>query len=333
MPEVVLPFTAGELTEFINTGDKKYGKFSDAGIFGTPKPLAGRIAYIDIANRTLRAAGSHPLGAPGSDVSRDTASTRVVEVPHFPARDAIAPVDVAGQRLVGTQERMALAPHIADVLGSHRDRFEMTREYLFAGALRGIVRDGFGNTLFNVFTEFGVAQVTKSISSTVNLQLWCMELSRAIEDGMHADTMNGVDVYCSRTYFDNLLTIPSFREVFLNTEQAMARLGSDVRNTGIQFAGVNFIEYSGQIRNEAGVMEKLVPEGEAIPVPRGTRNTFKQWVAPPDFNETINRAQTTEFWAKMEAQEFGRGYKLHSQFNILPAALNPNVLLRLTIAP
>ncbi len=65
--------------------------------------------------------------------------------------------------------------------------------------------------------------------------------------------------------------------------------------------------------------------------PLGTVDTFGTYIAPADFNETVNTLGQV-LYAKQEPRKFERGTDLHTQSNPLPMCHRPGVLVKLTMA-
>jgi hypothetical protein len=73
-----------------------------------------------------------------------------------------------------------------------RRKHAQTREYMEMNALRGIVKDGAGTTLYNYFTEFGLAQISVDFvlgTAGTNVQGKVREVLRAIEDNLLGESM------------------------------------------------------------------------------------------------------------------------------------------------
>ena len=63
----------------------------------------------------------------------------------------------------------------------------------------------------------------------------------------------------------------------------------------------------------------------------GTVDTFGTYLAPADFNETVNTLGLS-LYAKQAPRPFDRGTDLHTQSNPLPMCHRPGVLIKLTAA-
>ncbi len=73
-----------------------------------------------------------------------------------------------------------------------RRKHAQTREYMEMNALRGIVKDGAGTTLYNYFTEFDLAQISVDFAfgtAGTNIQGKVRTTLRAIEDNLLGETM------------------------------------------------------------------------------------------------------------------------------------------------
>ena len=72
------------------------------------------------------------------------------------------PADIQGQPALGGA--FDAADPLVEVMNRKlllmRRKHAQTREYMEMNALRGIVKDGAGTTLYNYFTEFGLAQIS-----------------------------------------------------------------------------------------------------------------------------------------------------------------------------
>jgi hypothetical protein len=85
------------------------------------------------------------------------------------------------------------------------------REYMEMNALRGIVKDGAGTTLYNYFTEFGLAQISVDFllgTAGTLVQTKVREVLRAIEDNLLGESMSDVHALVSREFFDKLIAHP-----------------------------------------------------------------------------------------------------------------------------
>ena len=102
-------------------------------------------------------------------------------------------------------------------------------------------------------------------------------------------------------------------------------------STGFAFGGIVFEEYRGQATDGNGATRRFIAAGEAHAFPVGTIDTFGTYVAPADFNETVNTLGQP-LYAKQDSRKFERGTDLHTQSNPLPMCHRPGVLVKLTMS-
>ena len=322
-------FTIANLSEAINTGDRVYGQIGRAGIFpDAPEQIFSRVAVIDEQGGQLEVATDMPLGSTGDTLSIETDKTRTVAIPHFPAQATLTGESIRAARATGMDELATMAYLVNRELDRHRKRFELTKEVLKARAIQGAVTDGSGKTLFNAYTEFGISQVTKSIPAS-GLHTYSTDLSREVEDGLNADLMDGAIAFCSPSLFDAILAlaIEDADKVMFPNQQ----FGTDIRKDGFVVSGVRYVEYNAKARNAAGTRSPIIADGTGYAVPGGNTDAFKYFVAPADFNETINTSAAMEYYASLESLPHNRGYSIHSQANILPICMRPGACVKLSL--
>jgi hypothetical protein len=254
-------------------------------------------------------------------------------IPHIPHDDAVLPEEVQGIRAFGSEtETDALANLLAQKLQNMRNKHAITLEYLRMGALKGVILDADGSTLYDLYTEFGIAAKTVSFAlanAAAEVLLKVLEVKRHIEDNLKGEFMTGIMCLCSQGFYDAFTTHAKVKEAFMYFQRNQ-QLGNDYR-TGFTFGGITFEEYRGQATDAAGTVRKFIADDEAHFFPIGTANTFRTYFAPADFNETANTLGLP-LYAKQEPRKFGRGTDLHTQSNPLPICLRPEVLVKGTKA-
>ena len=121
---------------------------------------------------------------------------RSFTVPWIPHDDVITPQDIQGVRGFGVADAAdPLATVMERKLTRMRAKHAQTREYMEINALRGIVKDGAGQTLYDYFDEFGLVQQSVDFvlgTAGTNVQAKCREVLRDIETELKGETMTGV---------------------------------------------------------------------------------------------------------------------------------------------
>jgi len=326
-------FNLVTLSSAINIMPNNYGRLRELNLF----PGVGvrtRSIIVEELNGILNLLPTRPVGSPGTMAQREKRNVRSFVIPHIPHDDWIDPSEYDGIRAFGTENQIAaLAQVVNNHLQSARNKHAITLEHLRMGALKGLILDADGSTLYNLFTEFGI---TKKITyfalatDTTNVQSKCFEVSRHIEDNLKGEVMTGVHALVSSTFFDGLIAHPLVREVYAGHAAAIQYMGGDPRKKFV-FGGITFEEYRGTATDLAGTARPFITAGKGIAFPMGTNDTFKTNFAPADFLETVNTLGL-EIYAKQKPSKFDRGIDLHTQSNPLPLCLRPGVLVELDLA-
>lgn len=323
-------FSMASLTAAINILPNMYGRVNQLNLM----PMVGvttRTIMIEEQNGILNLLPTKPVGSPGSLGNTGKRGLRAFVIPHIPHDDIVMPDEVQDVRAFGSETSSeALVGRVNNKLQNMRNKHGITLEHLRMGALKGIILDADGSTLYNLFTEFGITQKSVGFAlttGTTKVISKCLEVVRHIEDNLKGEVMDGVHCLCSSGFYDALTTHALVEDSFKYFETAQ-QLSGDHRK-GFKFGGITFEEYRGQATNAAGTTMKFIADDEAIAFPTGTMQTFQTYCAPADFNETVNTVGLP-YYAKIAEREHGRGYNLHTQSNPLPLCQRPGVIVRLT---
>lgn len=325
-------FNMVSLTKAINLLPNNYGRLREMDLF-PGKGVPTRTIIVEEQNGVLNLLKTMPVGSPGQLSGHGKRKVRSFVIPHIPADDVILPEDYQGLRAFGSESQMeTLAKMVNDRLQTLRNKHAITLEWLRMGALKGLILDADGSTLYNLYTEFEITQKVVDFELDVDVTeviKKCMAVKRHIEDNLKGEVATGVHCLCSEEFFDALVTHPEVEDAYKYHSEAASRLGEDNRK-GFRFGGIVFEEYRGQATDPDGNTRRFIAANEAHAFPVGTMNTFETLFAPADFVETANTLGL-ELYAKQEPRKFGRGIDLHTQSNPLPICYRPGVLVKCTI--
>jgi hypothetical protein len=257
---------------------------------------------------------------------------RSFALPWIPHDDVILPGDIQGQPALGVFDG---ADPLIEVMNRKlqlmRRKHAQTREYMEMNALRGIVKDGAGTTLYNYFTEFGLAQISVDFllgTAGTNVQGKVREVLRAVEDNLLGEAMSSVHALVSREFFDKLIAHPKTEEAYKFYAATGAQpLREDMRRN-FPFAGIVFEEYSGTVTLSTKATERLVPASEGIAFPLGTMDTFTTYGGPANLLEAAN-TMGLPLYARQHLDEKGRWIDLMTEASILPVNKRPRIAIRL----
>jgi hypothetical protein len=247
--------------------------------------------------------------------------------------DVILPSEFEGVRAFGQENTLeTLSSIMNNHLQTAKNKFAITMEHLRMGALKGIILDADGSTLYNLFTEFQIPAKVIDFdlgNSSADIRAKCIALTRYMEDNLLGETMGAIHVLCSSTFFDALVNHATVKTAYDNTSQAVAQMGGDLR-TGFTWGGITFEEYRGRAADAAGNIRKFIADDEAQAYPVGTSECFKTLYAPGDFLETVNTIGIP-LYAKQQMRDYNRGIEMHIQSNPLPICFRPALLVKLTV--
>lgn len=321
-------FNLANLTDAINILPNLYGRLAEMKLFAV-KPITTRTVMIDEKNGVLKLLASQPLGSPGTQAAHGARKVRSFVVPHIPHDDVVLPGDVAGVRAFGSESGLeTVASIVNDRLQDMKNKHDLTHEWLRMGALKGLILDADGSTLYDLYTEFEITKKTVNFAlgtTTTDVRAKCLTVKRHIEKNLMGERMTAVRVMVSEEFYDAFTAHPNVEKAFLNWQGAQDNVANDKRK-GFEFGGIIFEEYAGSASGSDGNLRRFIAAGDGHAFPEGTGGTFRQYAAPADFNETVNTLGQV-YYAKQEPRDMGRGTNLHTQSNPLPLCLRPAVLV------
>jgi hypothetical protein len=336
---IINPFDTGgydmaTMTSAVNLIPNTYGRIRQLGLFAA-EPVRTRTIIVEESNGLLTLLKSQPVGGPAPRAKHGKAKMRSFIIPHIPYEDQILPSDIQGQREAGTINPKVLETVMASRLTQMRGSHAITEEHLLMGAVKGIIIDADGSTLYNLFTEFSITPKTVDFAldvGTTNVAGKCREVIRHIEDNLMGDVMTGVRCLCDSTFFDALISHDEVEKFFLNHAQAIQLTGSgaDPRK-GFIFGGITFEEYRATATDPVtGSARAFIAAGYAHFFPVGTMNSFKEHFAPADHMETVNTFGLPLYaWQTMDPK--GKFVDIITESNPLPMCRRPAVLVTGTI--
>ncbi len=237
MPVMINPFDAGgyslaEMTEAINILPNIYTRLGQMSLFRF-EGVTQRSVVIEQAEGVLNLLPTVPLGGPATVANRDTRSMRSFTLPWIPHDDVVTPQDIQGVRGFGVADAAdPLATVMERKLTRMRVKHAQTREYMEVNALRGIVKDGAGATLYDYFTEFGLARLETDFvlgTATTQVQAKIRDVLRKVETELKGETMTGVLALVSPEFFDKLIghgKVEDAYKYYSSTGAARTRAGA-----------------------------------------------------------------------------------------------------------
>jgi hypothetical protein len=94
---------------------------------------------------------------------------------------------------------------VANVVNNHlqdmKVRHDLTQEWMMLGALKGIILDGDGDVMYDLYKEFGIQKkvIEFKLSDPVQCEKACMDVCRHIEKNLLGDVSTGVGLGSMQT--------------------------------------------------------------------------------------------------------------------------------------
>lgn len=302
-----------------------------------PRGVTTTTILVEEKNGVLTILNPSPRGGVGDAIDKQKRTMRPLVIPHYQRNDAIYADEVQGVREFGTEaSTMTVQGLLDNRLADHTRDMDLTLEYQRVGALKGIVLNGDGSTLVNLFTAFEVSQETEVDFDLDNaspaagaLRKKCMDVTRLTANNMGGDAFFGVHALCGDTFFDQLLAHVEVRNSYLNTDMArVLRDGYIYPNNqqkvygAFEFGGIVFENYRGTVNGSA-----IIEATKAHFFPMGAPGLFKTVFAPADYVETVNTVGLPRY-AKQFPFQNDKGIAMEMQMNALSYCTRPKVLIK-----
>jgi hypothetical protein len=334
------------LTNAVNDITTQYGFLNAMGIF-TDEGIANKTVAVDYDPITNQLLPQSQWGGPGVANKTALSKSYAFNVPHFPVNDTILAADLQSRRRPGTDMVQDGQYALGKKMREMRVKLDQTLEWMKLGVLKsGIVKDGNGTTILDIYNTYGVSQGSASYvlgTSTTDVMGKIAATKRTILAALHGELMSGFVAFCSDGFYDAFVSHPNVQKAYQyfqnNNGQNLAgdySFGSAVQSSpglfaginGFKFGGVIWINYSGSITDSTGSSQPIIDANNAYMLPLGT-SVFKTFFSPADYMETVN-TEGLPFYAKQRLMEFDKGIQVECQSNPLPLCLKPLVVQQVT---
>ena len=193
-------FSMASLTAAINLLPNRYGRLEQLNLFPA-KPVRTRQIIVEEYAGRLNLLPTRAPGSPGTVGERGKRNLRSFVIPHIPHDDVVLPEEVQGLRAFGSETEMeAIGGVMARHLETMRNKHAITLEHLRMGALKGVILDADGSTIYDLYTEFGLSQTSINFdlaNANSDIKGHCYDVLAEIEDNLKGEFMTDVHVLCS----------------------------------------------------------------------------------------------------------------------------------------
>ncbi|MCR6657986.1 MAG: major capsid protein [Asticcacaulis sp.] len=245
-----LPYTNIDYSLAINVLPNQYGYLSRQGLFVEDELLATEYFEINMENDVITVL---PVGR--SEARKGSSVGRIFRVPQVEHEDAFTARDIKNMMALFERSRNpeTLANQTNRTLARLRKKFDMTREWFRWGALKGIITDGKGAEVLNLFTAFEITQkvVYFDLSDdTTDVEGKCALVYQLISQDLTDESMTMVNVEVDSGFFQKLINHPKVKDKWLASENALALANLSVgsRMNGARAPSPSAISPSTKIR-------------------------------------------------------------------------------------
>jgi hypothetical protein len=331
-------FADDRLTDSINIPPYVTGRPAQLGIF-TDTPIHTTYVRLGVSEQELTVIPARERGGETNLNMRGDKSGVSFDIPHFPLDDAIMPADI--QNLTTWGDGDVIMASLEDVYNDRlinmRGKHDLTHSYLDWGALNGIVLDGEGKQLLNVYEKFDLIEHSVEYdldTATTEISPLNRQVKAYIRRELRGTPATGLRVLAGGAFFDKYVGHPNVLEELRNYKGDTPNPGRDDIQDTFSFAGLTLerIDEEYKVRQSNGtlVSRKAVADDEAIVVPLGTP-FFKRYIAPPDTISGANRRPDpdTKVFVSTDDLPHDKGREIHTESNVLPICIRPQLLIRL----
>lgn len=284
-------------------------------------------AVVEEQNGVLSLVPAVSRGAPATQHGEGQRKARSFVVPHHPLERTILAASVQGVRSFGSEDVMETVEQtvnqkLAEMVRSH----ELTWEFGRAGAISGILKNANGDVIYNWFTEFGVAQNTKSIAlgtAGTDVVSDLLEAKEKSEEELGDLSAQGYVLVAGKDLFKKIVGHAKIEKAY-DRWQESAFLRADNR-AGFKIASdITVVSYS---RGKIGSTNFIDPaKGYLCPIAEGLYETR---FAPAD---TMDAANTVglPLYSSSEPLKHGRGVELLTESNALSYVSRPRAIVEIS---
>jgi hypothetical protein len=225
------------------------------GIFGEGEGVATNQVTIEQRGMTLSLIPTSQRGTEPPMGATDKRTLRNFNIPRIAKSDQVFAHEIQGVRAFGTESELVTAAQlIAQKQTKLLTEVALTMEFHRLGAIQGKLLDSDGSTLYNYFTEFGIAEPTEIDFNLDNaspvegeLLLKISAAKRAAIRALGASYVPGVTRFlwlCGDTFYDQFTTHNDVRVTYKNWQAAASLRDAKVFDS-FMFGGCEWQNYQG----------------------------------------------------------------------------------------
>lgn len=328
------PFTDVTLTETVNEINNTYGLIDELG-WSPSEGVSTTAIEIAITGDEIRVLPNMPRGGVSATSTPQTERSEFIGLPFFPVKKTLTAADIQDwvKKAARQIKPKTMEESLAEYMLKRRFEHDQTLEYIRVGALKGLIKDGNGSTLLDIFTAFGVTkkQINFALgTATTNVRAKCAEVIRHIQDNLNGETMTGVEALVDSTFFDALISHAEVEKFYVNwqiAEQA-ANMSTSRYGRSFYFGNIMWREYNGAVTLYDGSTDKLIATGFGHATPVGTRDANQTYFGPADSISMANESGV-DIYVTQKELDHEEGIEIKTQSAPLSVFRRPKMLVEL----
>ena len=276
-------FDLTALSGAVDNTDYKPQLLGELGLFEA-SPTDSKNVFVDQRDGELALIQTSERGSPVAELARDARKAVSFVVPRIAKGETIYAAEVANWRAFGTEnESTRVATEYNRRMERVRKDIELTHENMRLGALKGILLDADGSTIYNYFTEFGVTEAGATSFelevATTDVRGICNAITRSMARSSKGAFTSATTVHAlaGDAFYDALILHPQVRETY-TAWSAAADLRAGGAFQAFTYGGITFHNYRGT--DDGTTVGVATDEVKFFPV--GAEGVFKHIMAPAD---------------------------------------------------
>lgn len=324
-------FTLESLTARVNNLPFVPGQLSSSGLFNEVG-IATTSLMIEEQDTVLGLVAPSPRGSPGETAGKDGRRVRSFAVSHYQRDDAVMADEVQGVRAFGSENQTETVQDAMDRKArKHLIALDATLEHQRVGAIKGLITDKNGNTIYNLATEFSISLPTAVDfllgTTTTKIRTKCYTVTTTIEDALDGVPYSGIVGWCGKDFWSELIDHDEVKKFYLNWLAAAEIRGVPLDT--FEFGGITFKRYRTGSQGKAALATpaNYIPDADVQFVPVGVPDLFVTYFGPADYEDTVNTVGLPRYM-RQYPMDNGKGRNIEIQTNAISLCTRPKVLQR-----
>lgn len=322
-------FGTVELTRGLENLPYKPGLVSSLGLFSF-QGIRQRNFSIEKRDGVLTLI---PFTAPDGPATQDNMAgterdIRDFRTRHLKKQAVIRASEVSGIRAFGSEtELMQVQAEIARRAAKLRSEAELTMEYHRLNALQGLVKNpGDGSTVYNWYTEFGIAAADEIDFDLDNanpasgaLNRLCLSLVQSLEESLGGLIPGSIQIeaLCSNSFWNDLTTHKEVREAYKYAGNISAQ--QNIELVSFQWGGILWRRYRGT--SAVGVAAD-----KCILYVNGVDGLFEQYASPAEDFQFVNTPGVESYYRVIPDRDRNAYVTLELEANPMFVCTRPQAL-------